>query len=349
MQTNWETTGLILTLVLAIPFIWLIPKYQMVEYRAGLDTADVQKLDYKDRVQLQDKLFAAENSARLTVAQSFGGLLVLFSILIAVRNARIAQENARAAQQNAQAAQTNAETAQKNFKLAEETAQKNLEHARDGKITERFSKAVELLGSEKLEVRLGGIYALERIARDSQPDHWTVMEVLTAFVREYDRPKRVASEPPRDTVEVGVVEKNESQLANYEIEDGRVLVAPPTTDVQAVLTVIGRRKWYEQEEAHQVFDFEYVNIGAAHLYQARLPRCDFTEAILVNINLRRADLSESFFSDTKLNGAILDEAILIKTEFYGADIQNAVFRGANLREAHFREVILSSTLSIHAA
>ena len=31
-------------------------------------------------------------------------------------------------------------------------------------------------GDEKLEVRLGGIYALERIARDSEKDHGPIME-----------------------------------------------------------------------------------------------------------------------------------------------------------------------------
>ena len=52
------------------------------------------------------------------------------------------------------------------------------------RITESFSKAIEQLGSDKLEVRLGGIYALERISQESPQDHWTVMENLTAFVRE---------------------------------------------------------------------------------------------------------------------------------------------------------------------
>src|SRR5215472_8488533 len=55
---------------------------------------------------------------------------------------------------------------------------------RQRRITESFSKAVEQLGSDKLEVRLGGIYALERISQESPRDYWTVMETLTAFVRE---------------------------------------------------------------------------------------------------------------------------------------------------------------------
>ena len=45
-----------------------------------------------------------------------------------------------------------------------------------GQVTDRYTKAVEQLGSDKLDVRIGGIYALERVARDSARDHPTVME-----------------------------------------------------------------------------------------------------------------------------------------------------------------------------
>uniref|UniRef100_UPI001177ECCC pentapeptide repeat-containing protein n=1 Tax=Calothrix rhizosoleniae TaxID=888997 RepID=UPI001177ECCC len=62
----------------------------------------------------------------------------------------------------------------------------NVKIAEDKQITERFSKAIEQLGSEKIEVRLGAIYTLERIAKDSPKDHWTIMEILTAFVRHND-------------------------------------------------------------------------------------------------------------------------------------------------------------------
>ena len=58
---------------------------------------------------------------------------------------------------------------------------------RQRRITESFSKAVEQLGSDKLEVRLGGIYSLERISKESPDDYWTVMENLIAFVRERSR------------------------------------------------------------------------------------------------------------------------------------------------------------------
>jgi hypothetical protein len=53
-----------------------------------------------------------------------------------------------------------------------------------------YTKAIEQLASDKLDVRLGGLYALERIAKDSARDHPMVMEVLSGFVRAHsDRPR----------------------------------------------------------------------------------------------------------------------------------------------------------------
>lgn len=53
----------------------------------------------------------------------------------------------------------------------------------DQQITERFTRAIVQLGDELMALRLGGIYALERISKDSAKDHWQVMEVLMAYVR----------------------------------------------------------------------------------------------------------------------------------------------------------------------
>jgi hypothetical protein len=60
-------------------------------------------------------------------------------------------------------------------------------------VTDRYTKAIEQLGSDKLDVRIGGIYALERVARDSAKDHPTVIEVLKAFIREHSHERW----PPR--------------------------------------------------------------------------------------------------------------------------------------------------------
>jgi len=56
-------------------------------------------------------------------------------------------------------------------------SRRTLELSEQGQVTDRYTKAIEQLGSDKLDVRIGGIYALERVARDSARDHPTIMEV----------------------------------------------------------------------------------------------------------------------------------------------------------------------------
>ena len=102
-----------------------------------------------------------------------------------------------------------------NFNLSRRT----FELTEQGQVTDRYTKAIEQLGSDKLDVRIGGIYALERIARDSAKDHPTVMEVLTAFIREHSREPW----PAHQTLSSPGQERS------------------TRPDVQAAVTVVGRR------------------------------------------------------------------------------------------------------------
>src|SRR5829696_2657317 len=90
-----------------------------------------------------------------------------------------------------------------------EISQRTLETQQDQQVTERFTRAIDQLGATddegklKLEIRLGGIYALERIAKDSPKskvdpgtDYSTVMEVLTAYIRQNaPLPHKKSTEP----------------------------------------------------------------------------------------------------------------------------------------------------------
>ena len=65
------------------------------------------------------------------------------------------------------------------FRVSSQTLQADaLQQASD-----RFDKAIEHLGSGSRDVRLGGIYALEKLARDTPSEHSQVYDVLTSYVR----------------------------------------------------------------------------------------------------------------------------------------------------------------------
>jgi len=180
-----------------------------------------------------------------------------------------------------------------------------------GQLTDRFSKAVEQLGNkDSLEVRLGGIYALERIARDSARDHPTVMEVLSAYVREH---------APRTTC---------TSLAPS---------ARPTTDVQAILTVIGRRDVNRNRDALALndtcllgADLTNAILSRADLTNADLTNADLFRADLTNADLTNADLTRAYLTFADLTGASLGDADLFGADLFGADLTHASLGGAYL-------------------
>jgi Pentapeptide repeats (8 copies) len=176
---------------------------------------------------------------------------------------------------------------------------------REGQVTERFTRAIDQLGSEKLEVRLGGIYALERIARDSARDHGPIMEVLTAYIRENAPAERMV--PAR-------VKKGEKSLKL-------------ATDIQAVLTVLGRRTPRRGEVP--------LNLAETNLQGANLGGLNLQGAILWDVNLQGAHLAE-----TDLQGAILWDANLQGAQLDGVNLQGANLGGANLQGANLKGINL---------
>jgi hypothetical protein len=196
--------------------------------------------------------------------------------------------------------------------------------SREGQVTDRYTKAIEQLGSDKLDVRIGGIYALERIARDSARDHPVVMEVLTAFIREHSREKWSRPPPPRMAWIAG--------LERFRF-GGRFIPARP--DVRAAASVIGRR-----DAEH---DAGPIDLYGAHLVNTNLIYADFHGALLSDVDLRASVLARA-----RLGRAILEDVNLREAYLDDADLRGANLTGANLAGAHLGCADLSSACLRHA-
>jgi hypothetical protein len=172
-------------------------------------------------------------------------------------------------------------------------------------VTDRYTKAIEQLGSEKLDIRLGGIYALERVARDSAGDQPTVMEVSAAFIREHSREPwtpPAQDESSADVSEVGT-----------------------RPDVQAAITVIARR--------NSKNDRRLINLRAVRLTRANLIRGNLTHTVLFGAELRGANLGGANLGGADLSGADLSGASLSGANLGGADLGGAAFPPADLSDA----------------
>jgi uncharacterized protein YjbI with pentapeptide repeats len=200
----------------------------------------------------------------------------------------------------------------RNFTLSRRT----FELTEQGQVTERYTNAIEQLGSEKLDVRIGGIYALERIARDSARDHPTVMEVLSAFVREHSReqwwPLPAADESDADLPEDAT-----------------------RPDLQAAVTVIGRRDPNQDRQSINLADVNLISadLAKANFVGARLTRVNLAGARLTGANLASIHLWNADLSDARLSGANLTHAQLTHANLARAYLRDAKLANAQLNEA----------------
>ncbi len=201
-----------------------------------------------------------------------------------------------------------------------EISQRALETQQDQQVTERFTRAIDQLGATyedgkpKLEIRLGGIYALERIARDSpKSDYSTVIEVLTAYVRQ-NAPADPSSLPPQES-------------GGLEL---------PPTDIQAVLDVLRRREeqWVPNERNVGI-DLRRTNLVRANLADVNFEGANFEGANLARADLRVANLSGANLTFANLELAVCIAANLQGVAAEGVSLRRAFLRHSNLQRASF--------------
>lgn len=230
------------------------------------------------------QLRLAVDAVRGRILQLGGGMLALGALIYTARTFTLASR------QN--------ELNRRTFELGEQ-----------GQVTDRYARAIEQLGSRSEDVRIGGIYALERIASDSDRDRGTITEVLAAFVRRRSR----------------------SDETTHDRQDAEV---SPSSDVMAAITVIMRRN----EDAGQgKIDLRGVRLSRTRLTGAPLDTADLTNAIL-----READLTGAQLASATLTGADLTGANLHSANLSYARLEGAILSDVNLTEATLTGACLSN-------
>ena len=246
-----------------------------------------------------------------TTVRNLGLILAgLIALPLTLWRIRVADRQAKAAHQQVDTSQNQVATAQGSL------------------LNERYQKGAEMLGSEVLSVRLGGIYALDRLAREHPEEyHVEIMRLLCAFVR-YPKPTDDETEPTK-----------------------------PRPDIRAVIQVIGTRNKVQiafEQQAEYVpnlsgadlrnQNFHDLNLSGVQLVDAKLSGAFLAKTILAGAELFEADLSGAKLPGANFSGASLTGANLSSvTECYATDFSNAYLSGANLTDANLSGAIFSST------
>ncbi|MFB7730712.1 pentapeptide repeat-containing protein [Streptomyces sp. NPDC056127] len=248
-------------------------------------------------VAAQDRLKAV-NDVRTTLLQVVGGLVLLFGAYATWRQLRVSQDGLRATQ--------------------------------EGYVTDRFSRAVDQLGSDKLDVRIGGLHALWRIAEQSTRDREAIISIQAAYLRTHLPWPPGGPESPAPDLPINDIAPLETRAA----------------DAQVALTALGvlcqrrEQSWVNlsitdlrRADCDGLW-FPEVNFDRACMEAASLYRVNLTQASLVSVNLRHADLTTAILRRARCVLADLRAAKLVETDLRDADFTETDLREANLRKAN---------------
>jgi hypothetical protein len=186
-----------------------------------------------------------------------------------------------------------------------------------------------------MDVRIGGIYALERIGINSAEDRRTIQYILGSFVRRH---------APWSPDQTGATDD-----APIPTDDTMSWVSVRAPDIQAAVSVLGRR--FESAATGPLYlprvDLRGVRLTGARLSGTRLQQANLAHAWLAGADLDRtdltgADLRQAHAADATFVGATLRNARLEGTDLQGANLLGADLRGADMRAIHLDTARISN-------
>jgi len=324
--------------------MWL---YQNAAISAALSdvrtVAHAPAISVEKRLDLERDLLKMELDGRVAVVQILLGAGVLASLYITYRNMRTAHRTLEVAQQNVRVSTETLLTTQK------------------GQVTERFTRAIGQLGAvvgtgqderPNLEVRFGGIYGLEGVARDADEYRQRVVEVLSAYVREHAK-NLDPSGTGRLSVDLDAILGVFARLRDlYETEvrpdlSGSNLAWARLPSVQLRGANLGRADLTNTNLQRANFwgaDLMRANLTSANLTEANLMSANLTIANLRSANLTKANLQGASLRYANLSDARLKVANLVGADFAGATLERANLTGANLTGANLKGANLQGAI-----
>jgi uncharacterized protein YjbI with pentapeptide repeats len=333
-NNRWMPVSLVVIVVGAVGYWFYFQKNQIEPLAKQINSTKVNQnnpIAMKDYVLMKRDLITSQNTLNNSVFQFVSSSFLFLTAFIAWRNLVVSEKK---------------------------------------QIVESFAKAVEQLGSNELHARVGGIFVLEQIAQSSPEYHWSVIEVLTSYIRDVSRKGKSTFKPFKPESEIkehGSDNNNIEKTSEKKFEQKyQEIIEKPgisvTTDIQAALTVIGRRN-SKQDPQDRIIDLRFCDIRGANIKNANLSYADLkgakiSYAQLENANLssaklQTADLSGAILnganlSKSSLNDAVLKDAYLQKTDLQNSDLSNANLLGAHLQGAKLNHATLHYSNFIQA-
>jgi hypothetical protein len=184
-------------------------------------------------------------------------------------------------------------------------------------------------------VRIGGMYALKRIAEDSPDrDHLAVMDVLTHFIRH----------PPYASEQVEIMRSTDPDY----LVDQEWINCPDVVAAIEIISTKNPHQEYVEDEQNYDLTLSHANLSCLRLVDVELQYQHLTGADLRGANLTSSSLEGIYLTECKLalanlTDAELTDAKLMRANLTGANLTAADLTGADLAGADLTGAVLTDT------
>ena len=244
-----------------------------------------------------------------------GFILAFWRTNIADEQAKIAQKNAETAAQQAKIADTNS-------------------------VTHIFNQAIEQLGTThdtgqpKREIRVGAIYALEKLSQTNEEYTQVIINILTTYLRENAPNEETAQEPITTDRQTAITVIGRSQQTGKTLAidlSNTVLTEADLSEANLTKAIL---QWTRLTGAYLLSaNLTDVNLRMAYLTVAYLVGANLTKANLTRADLMHADLTRANLTKANLTKADLTNANLTEADLKGANLDGAIVSTAQLAHA----------------
>ena len=164
--------------------------------------------------------------------------------------------------------------------------------ATERRITELYTKAVEQLGNDKAPVRLGGLYALERLAQDNPAHRQTIVNVICAYLRMPFSPTAPTRKPEPEATEEPGEPDTETETRTDEVGD--------TWQQERQVRLTAQRILAEHLRDDRAED-QHSTDPPSPLFWPDI-RLDLTGATLIDFNLVNGVMADASFDGATFSG-----------------------------------------------
>jgi hypothetical protein len=211
--------------------------------------------------------------------------------------------------------------------------------SREAQVTERYTRAVELLGNPDLAVRVGAVHSLGRLAVDSPKDDRSIYTLLTAYIRNHS-PIEMSKPAKADESEIWVAwhQRRMCELGHQDYGSLQKCAA----DVQAALDVLADHPDVLSDGRPLTLVLVDARLPGALCGHAQLARADLRGTVLDNLDCRTKDRPYTNFERADFRGASLKKAQFGRANLRGAHLENTDLTGAELGRAELQGATYNS-------